>query len=763
MHRVTVATTVSSVAVLILFAASIAARTPPATAQSCAPVPAGMVSWWRGEGDASDHTGVNNGMEQGSVTYVPGVVGEAFHFDGTDYSWMNVPDQPTLNLTTGATLEFWYKSDLAGQTAGLVAKRAVDETTNYAVNDVPWGLGLYYNDPAYTGYGDDHNIFEAVRVPSPSAGQFHHFAGTYEQRDTDVVRLTIFLDGSLIESQDLPGRLANAVSDTPVTIGTSAARGERFLGDIDEVTIYGRALSAAEVGSIVAAGSAGKCEGSATATPTSSPTVTATSTRTATPTAANRLQVTPFKQGIAPYDKTPSPDDTPPWEDVRYDHSDVNILACGKTIAQCGCALTSAAMVLNFFGVTRGPDGSPTNPGTLNEFLRGSHCVPEPNCVFTSGYIAGNINWDALPIYSKLAATPYPSQPVVVREPGFPAFEPTRVASDLTNGRPVIVALSQIPSSGAPLPHFVVVNGTTADSFHIIDPLTNDDVLDGTRTPPVTPVSLRRLSIAPTPTPRSFTQQAYAQHEAVAVAEPEGSGLLLFAVVAPAQILVIDPVGRRTGYDADMASDVLDIPGSTYEFEPELGDSTGVLPAPPVGAGVHTVRIEEPVTGSYSISVVGEPDAPYTIGTYGYDEADGLSLYGFEGQTSAAGSSTYSFHFDPAAGGQTLVQVVAIDVKPGSQSNPINLRSAGVVPVAVLGDRTLDVTDLADVRFGPAGATSVHVGGLEDVNNDGYLDRVYHFAVGDSGLTATSTEVCIEAVLPSGLPGIGCDSVRIKP
>lgn len=757
MHRLTAVAIISSAVVLVLFVTTFSTRTPLATAQSCVPVPSGIVSWWRGEGDASDHIGVNNGQDQGAVTYAPGVVGEAFHFDGSDHSWVRVPDHVTLNLTSGATLEFWYKSDLDGQTAGLVAKRAINETTNYGVNDVPWGLGLYYNDPAYTGFGDDHNIFEAVRVPSPGAGHFHHFAGTYEQLAPAMLRLTIYVDGAFVKSLDLPGNLFNSVSDTPVTIGTTAERGERFFGDIDEVTIYDRALTATEVGAVYGAGQAGKCRGTVTATPTSTPTATATST------AANRLLVTPFKQGIAPYDKTPSPDDTPPWEDVRYDHSDKSVLGCGTTIAQCGCALTSAAMVLNFYGVSRGPDGKPTNPETLNEFLRGSHCVPEPNCIFTSGYIAGGVNWDALPIYSRLAKTPYPSQPVVTREPGLPAFEPTRVANDLATGRPVIVELKQMPASGTPIPHFVVINGTVEDSFRIIDPLTNDDVLDGTRTPPITPVSLRRLSIAPTPTAQSSALQVDAQQEREGDAEPGDSGLLLFAAVAPAQILVTDPVGRRTGYDSTMASTVLDIPGSTYDFEPELGDSTGELPAPPSGAGVHLVRIDAPVTGSYHISVVGAPGVPYAIATYGYDEADALSLYGFEGRTSAVGPSTYSLHYDPKAGGQTLTQALSIDVKPGSESNPINLRSTGVVPVAVLGDKTLDVTNIAHVRFGPAGATPVRTGGLEDVNNDGYLDRVYHFAAKDTGLTATSTEACLAVVLPGGLPGNGCDVVRIVP
>ncbi|MGW8251767.1 MAG: hypothetical protein ACWGO1_14070, partial [Anaerolineales bacterium] len=46
---------------------------------------------------------------------------------------------------------------------------------------------------------------------------------------------------------------------------------------------------------------------------------------------------------------------------------------------------------------------------------------------------------------------------------------------------------------------------------------------------------------------------------------------------------------------------------------------------------------------------------------------------------------------------------VLIDIKPGSDPNAINLRSHGVIPVALFGSPELEVSmvDLASVRFGP--------------------------------------------------------------
>ena len=238
------------------------APAPPTQTPGCAPPPPGMVSWWRGEGDATDFTGTNPGTAFPAVTYSPGKVGQGFHFDGSFDSYISVPDAPSLDLTGEISIEFWFNVDNATQVVGHFAKRPLDEIVNYGVN-TNGGLGLYYNDPDYCCTGDDGNIFEIARIPSPSAGVFHHFAGTFQQVDPTHVELKIYVDGGLQKTLLQPGNLANTLNNVPVTIGTSAAHGERFFGSMDEISLYHRTLTAQEVLAIYSADSAGKCVGPA--------------------------------------------------------------------------------------------------------------------------------------------------------------------------------------------------------------------------------------------------------------------------------------------------------------------------------------------------------------------------------------------------------------------------------------------------------------------------------------------------------------------
>jgi hypothetical protein len=108
---------------------------------------------------------------------------------------------------------------------------------------------------------------------------------------------------------------------------------------------------------------------------------------------------------------------------------------------------------------------------------------------------------------------------------------------------------------------------------------------------------------------------------------------------------------------------------------------------------------------------------------------------------------------------------VDVDIKPGSDTNPINLKSKGVIPVAIVTTDDFDATtvDPLSVRFGPAEATEAHERGhLEDVDGDGDIDLMLHFRTQETGIQPGDTEACLIGETFNGDALRGCDSIMVK-
>jgi hypothetical protein len=115
-----------------------------------------------------------------------------------------------------------------------------------------------------------------------------------------------------------------------------------------------------------------------------------------------------------------------------------------------------------------------------------------------------------------------------------------------------------------------------------------------------------------------------------------------------------------------------------------------------------------------------------------------------------------------------VLEEVAIDIKPDSTVNPINLMSRGLTPVAILGSDTFDVrdVDVETLTFGSAGTIGTepahHAGShFTDVNDDGFTDLLSHYRTRNAGFTAEDTEACVTGETLDGTPFEGCDSILI--
>lgn len=253
--------------------------------RECTPPPASMVGWWPGDGNGSDIIGGANATLENGAGFAPGMVDEAFSFDGSD-DRLVIPHNDNQNVGTGLTIDAWVKHDTFHPGATIFQKRTTGNTGGYV-------LETSANDPTalYLALFIDGDYRFVGLANTVQLGVWQHIAATY-----DGSAMKLYIDGVEVANTPQTGAI-NPVAD-PIVIGRNYVVAEyAFDGQIDEVELFNRALSQAEIQAIYNAGSAGKCkDGLATPTPTPTPTQTPTPTPTPTP---------------SPTPPTPTPTPTP--------------------------------------------------------------------------------------------------------------------------------------------------------------------------------------------------------------------------------------------------------------------------------------------------------------------------------------------------------------------------------------------------------------------------------------------------------------------
>jgi hypothetical protein len=108
--------------------------------------------------------------------------------------------------------------------------------------------------------------------------------------------------------------------------------------------------------------------------------------------------------------------------------------------------------------------------------------------------------------------------------------------------------------------------------------------------------------------------------------------------------------------------------------------------------------------------------------------------------------------------------VIDIDIKPGSDVNPINVKSHGKTPVVLLCSETFDpaAVDVTTITLGTTAVSGTHCA-LDDVNDDACLDLVCHFATHALGVTCADTELTLTAILTDGTVVTGTDPITPVP
>lgn len=209
----------------------------------CVAPPPGLVSWWRAETNQLDGWDSNNGIS-GQPLDGPGKVGQAFVNPR-----VIVPDSPSLRVTNGLTLQAWVNpSLLSGTTPYTIISKFDSPTLQGAGNQSSFWLGATNLGHMYflvSGSGSQTTNVSLLGPVLP-VNKWSFVVATY-----DGAALRLYLNGTLAAQRAysggiFPGNQNLCIGAVPANINTTSTYWP-FVGSIDEVCIYNRALTDSEV------------------------------------------------------------------------------------------------------------------------------------------------------------------------------------------------------------------------------------------------------------------------------------------------------------------------------------------------------------------------------------------------------------------------------------------------------------------------------------------------------------------------------------
>lgn len=220
---------------------------------SCAMRPAGIVSWWAGEGSAADIDGTNNGTAQGGVAYTNGMVGQAFYFNGSNAF---VSTSQLISNPENFTLGLWFQTATAN--GGVLL--GFGDSQNGAPGN--YDRIIYMDNSGALHFGVYSSGTEVISSSSGfNDNTWHYVAATLSATSGAC----LYVDGVLAASN--PAFTSSYAYNGWWRIGEDNLTGwpfgpnsYYFNGNIDEVILCNGVLSAAQVAMIYQAGSDGICD-----------------------------------------------------------------------------------------------------------------------------------------------------------------------------------------------------------------------------------------------------------------------------------------------------------------------------------------------------------------------------------------------------------------------------------------------------------------------------------------------------------------------
>jgi hypothetical protein len=435
-----------------------------------------------------------------------------------------------------------------------------------------------------------------------------------------------------------------------------------------------------------------------------------------------RLLVPHFKQNVEPWQG----DDIVP----------------GVKIRDYGCAMTSVAMVLRSYRIDSidfgDGDVRPLDPGTLNEWLKKNN-----------GYTSkGEIKWGWVKALTNGQVIYDNKNSIFSRSDySWDSKDFSVVNKSLESRQPVILHVRR-RSTPDRAGHYVVacgkvtydVDDESKNHYLIRDPSWNYDSLNNDYY-----------------NNKFFGYRLYVPGDGVI------KPLLNIRMYSPAEILITDSSGRRTGYDSSSNAILQEIPGTSYHEEgpienPETGEVIGSM----------ELYLDSADSGSYRLTVFGTGTGNYTIDIDSRDSSGQSFVTTLEGTTYPGKVDEYLISYSATSAEELAVIPVPpsgsiqANVKINPETLNLNAQRRWITAYIVLPDEyAVEEIDVGTVRL-MYGAKEPLGADRGDIQGEILMVKFDGAAVSEwfDGMHGEEVELTV-ACHVNGIPAEGTTTIRI--
>ncbi|MDX1980295.1 MAG: LamG-like jellyroll fold domain-containing protein, partial [Bryobacteraceae bacterium] len=233
----------------------------------CTPPPPGMITWYTLDGQTSGEQDIAGSARTqlnwtGNPQSVTGRVGRALLFTTQNYAEAANAAEGSIT-TSNLTIDAWIRTSTSGTVQTFVDKRVLSPLVR--------GYSFFLSNGSLAFQMADASGASSVCSAAASSactnwvsssanladGNWHHVAVTVNR--TSTTGGTFYVDGQQIGVNFNPTIRQGSLASTALLRIGSHASGGQYAGEVDELEIFDRDLTAAEIKAIFDAGPVGKC------------------------------------------------------------------------------------------------------------------------------------------------------------------------------------------------------------------------------------------------------------------------------------------------------------------------------------------------------------------------------------------------------------------------------------------------------------------------------------------------------------------------